>query len=46
VLNAARIVFLKSGLARYILTEDIILASVEKIFEMYTVKDKAVSPSA
>ena len=38
-----RMVFLKNGLARYILTEDIILANAEKIFEMYAIKDKAVS---
>ena len=37
-----RTVFFKNGLARYILTEDIILANAEKIFEMYTVKEKAV----
>ena len=37
-----RMVFLKNGLARYILTEDIILANAEKIFEMYAIKDKAV----
>ena len=37
-----RMVFLKNGLACYILTEDIILANAEKIFEMYDVKDKAV----
>ncbi len=37
-----RVVFLKNGLARFILTEDIILANADKIFEMYTIKEKAV----
>ena len=37
-----RTVFFKNGLARYILTEDIIFENAEKIFEMYTVKEKAI----
>lgn len=37
-----RIVFLKNGLARYVLVEDIILKYAEKIFEMYSVEEKAV----
>jgi polyphosphate kinase len=37
-----RIVFLKNGLARYILVEDIILKYAEKIFEMYSVVEKSI----
>jgi polyphosphate kinase len=37
-----RIVFLKNGLARFILVEDIILKYAEKIFEMYEVEEKSV----
>lgn len=37
-----RLVFFKNGLARYVLVEDIILKYAEKIFEMYTVEEKAV----
>ena len=37
-----RLVFLKNGLARFILVEDIILKYAEKIFEMYDVEEKSV----
>jgi polyphosphate kinase len=37
-----RMIFLKNGLARFILSEDVVLRYAAKVFEAYTVEEKAV----